>query len=102
MKSRGPGRASYLWGDFNRRLDRGNDVVRQDLDDDDPVDVFKIPHKQKLVCSAFNPQAHTSIDYVLLNEKLWEFATVPDTPKLDFSNRRISDHCPVFVDLTFP
>ena len=90
-----------LLGDFNRQLDRGIDVIRQDLDDNDPVDIFKVPHRQKSLCEAFKPTPRVSIDYVLLNEAMWEFVSVPAEPKLNFSDRQISDHCPVFVDVDF-
>jgi hypothetical protein len=33
-----------LLGDFNRRLDRGSDVVREEVDDNEPVDLSKVPH----------------------------------------------------------
>ena len=89
-----------LLGDFNRRLDRGVDVVREDLDDNDPVDLFKVPHRQDLVCTAFNSAPTTSIDYVIVNEALWDLVRVPDIPKLDVADPQISDHCPVFVDVT--
>ncbi|WP_305988084.1 endonuclease [Roseibium sp. MMSF_3544] len=88
-----------LLGDFNRQIDRANDVVRKDLDDGKPVDMFKVPHRQQLPCTAFNPSARTSIDYVIINEPLWAYVTVPPTPKFDFSDPQISDHCPVFVDV---
>ena len=91
-----------LLGDFNRRLDRGSDTVRQDLDDLDPVDLFKVPHRQELVCTAFNPTPQTSIDYVIVNQALWESVQVPAEPKLDFVNPKISDHCPVFIDVSLP
>jgi endonuclease/exonuclease/phosphatase family metal-dependent hydrolase len=90
-----------LLGDFNRQLDRGNDVVRLDFDDNDPTDIFKIPHRQELACTAFRPGVSTSIDYVLMDEGMFEFAVVPAIPKLDFSDDQISDHCPVFVDIKF-
>ena len=88
-----------LLGDFNRQIDRANDVVRKDLDDGKPVDMFKVPHRQQLPCTAFSPSARTSIDYVIINEPLWAYVTVPPTPKFDISNPQISDHCPVFVDV---
>nr|WP_254446818.1 endonuclease [Ruegeria sp. HKCCD8929] len=71
-----------LLGDFNRQIDRGSDVVRQDLDDGTPVDLFKVPHRQYLVCSAFSAVPRTSIDYVIVNEALWEFVSVPATLSL--------------------
>lgn len=93
------GQAVAVMGDFNRRLDRGGDVVREDLDDNDPVDLFKVPHMQELVCTAFSATPSVSIDYILANEALWERVTVPDIPKLDVHSGQVSDHCPVFVDL---
>lgn len=93
------GQAVVLLGDFNRQLDRGIDQVRADLDDDDPVELFKLPHRQELVCEAFRPGPQVSIDYVIFNELLWENVRVPETPKFDFSDPKISDHCPVFADI---
>ena len=91
-----------LLGDFNRQIDRGVDEVRKDLDDGQPVGVFKFPHKEPLLCEAFKPTPRTSIDYVIVNEPLWEFVKQPiDTPNLNISDRQISDHCPVFVDVDF-
>jgi endonuclease/exonuclease/phosphatase family metal-dependent hydrolase len=88
-----------LLGDFNRRLDRGSDVVREELDDIDPVDLFKVPHHQELTCSAFSPSPQVAIDYVIVNEALWEQVRVPDMPNIDVPSPQISDHCPVFVDV---
>ena len=88
-----------LLGDFNRRLDRGSDTVRQDLDDLDPVDLFRIPHRQELVCTAFSPMPQNSIDYVIVNQSLWESTQVPAEPKLDVADPKVSDHCPVFIDV---
>ena len=88
-----------LLGDFNRQLDRGSDIVRADLDDNQPTDLFKVPHRQRLLCQSFQPAPRTSIDYVIVNELLWENVTVPDTPKFDLTDPQISDHCPVFIDI---
>ncbi|MEL6965368.1 MAG: endonuclease [Pseudomonadota bacterium] len=91
-----------LLGDFNRRLDRGHDTVREDLDDLDPVDLFKIPHRQELMCSTFSKQPRTSIDYIIVNQALWAFTHVSAIPNLDIANPVISDHCPVFIDVRLP
>lgn len=90
-----------LLGDFNRKFDRANDVVREDIDDRDPVDLFKIPHRERLECKAFAPGKQTSIDYVIVNEDLWPNVITPAVPKLNITDPIISDHCPVFVDLNF-
>ena len=88
-----------LMGDFNRRLDRAVDVVRDDLDDGDPVDLFKVPHRQPLPCTAFSATPTVSIDYVIVTEPFWELVRVPEVPKLDVADAQLSDHCPVFVEV---
>jgi endonuclease/exonuclease/phosphatase family metal-dependent hydrolase len=88
-----------LLGDFNRGLDRGSDVVREELDDQAPVDLFNVPHHQELTCSAFSASPQVVIDYVIVNEALWESVRVSDTPNIDVPSPQITDHCPVFVDV---
>jgi len=89
-----------LLGDFNRQLDRGDDDVRADLDDKDPADLFITPHRTKILCPAHRPTPQTSVDYVIISESLRERARLGNTaPTVPVISEKISDHCPVWLDI---
>ena len=91
-------------GDFNRVFNRANEPLWRELDDRDPrtLDLFMVPYRQALVCSGHSPEPDRSIDYVVLNKRLWAWAEPCDSPKLDVLGKNVSDHCPVFLDLRLP
>ncbi len=89
-----------LLGDFNRQLDRGGDDVRADLDDKDPADLFITPHRHKILCPAYRPTPQTSVDYVIISESLRDRARLGNpSPSVPVISEKISDHCPVWLDI---
>jgi endonuclease/exonuclease/phosphatase family metal-dependent hydrolase len=89
-----------LLGDFNRQLDRGNDAVRADLDDKDPADLLLTPHRQTILCPAHRHEPQVSVDYVIISESLREHARLGNrAPTVPVISEKISDHCPVWLDI---
>jgi len=89
-----------LLGDFNRQLDRGDDDVRADLDDKDPADLFITPHRQEILCPAYRPTPQVSVDYVIITESLRGRARLGNpAPSVPVISEKISDHCPVWLDI---
>ncbi|MGQ0485913.1 MAG: hypothetical protein ACT4SY_11250 [Hyphomicrobiales bacterium] len=91
-----------LLGDFNRVMDRPKEQIWSDLNDANPpsLDLFKVPHKQKLDCDVYSADPEPSIDYVVLSKRLWQKAIQDErAPKINVKDRQVSDHCPLFVDL---
>ncbi len=89
-----------LLGDFNRQLDRSDDDVRADLDDKDPADLFITPHRHEILCPAHRPTPQTSVDYVIISESLRERVRLGNpAPTVPVISEKISDHCPVWLDI---
>jgi len=91
-----------LLGDFNRQLDRGDDDVRADLDDKDPADLLITPHRHKILCQAHRPAPQTSVDYVIISKSLHARARLGNgAPTVPVISEKISDHCPVWLDIAW-
>jgi len=89
-----------LLGDFNRQLDRGDDDVRADLDDKDPADLFITPHRREILCAAHRPTPQVSVDYIIISESLRGRARLGNpAPSVPVISAKISDHCPIWLDI---
>jgi len=94
------GEQVILLGDFNRQLDRSNDDVRADLDDKDPADLFITPHRHEILCKAHRPTPQVSVDYVIVSESLRGRARLGNpAPTVPVISEKISDHCPIWLDI---
>lgn len=91
-----------LLGDFNNQLMRPGNTVRVALDRDVPGGLSYVPSSFTTLCAAFRDEPRPSIDYIVISPGLRKGARLGNpTPKLNFISDKISDHCPVWLDIDF-
>lgn len=100
-------------GDFNRRFDRFGeaDHLWAAIDDGDPppLDLFRLPEGLVSPCYA-GTDGHfpMPIDFLVFDEQAWAWVDPSSLRILDYAvedrphRARLSDHCPVVVDLVLP
>lgn len=89
-------------GDFNREFGGKDDPVYADLNDGDPVELHFVPHREKLPCRSYRETPKTSIDYIVVSKNIPNFrrrVRRNPNPKYGLLSAKISDHCPVWLDI---
>ncbi|UPT61505.1 MAG: endonuclease/exonuclease/phosphatase family protein [Hyphomonadaceae bacterium JAD_PAG50586_4] len=94
MEARAHGGESFLvLGDFNRRLARPDDVIWAGWDDGAP-DLGFASAGQGAQC---NPQYPEFIDHIVFNQA--DVARFGNFREWTYAGARLSDHCPISIDL---
>jgi endonuclease/exonuclease/phosphatase family metal-dependent hydrolase len=89
-----------LLGDFNHQLGRANNIAREKLDAKITGGLSYAPSAEKSLCTAFRDDEQPSIDFVFVTPGLKRGARLRNpTPKLNVLSEKISDHCPVWLDI---
>jgi endonuclease/exonuclease/phosphatase family metal-dependent hydrolase len=102
--ARGP-RAFIVLGDFNRRLNQPGDRVWADLDDGDPANADLTALTQEMPISCLDNTFTEFIDHVVVDPRglTWvdraSFRQVTDRQADKAVWSKLSDHCPVAVEL---
>lgn len=97
------GEEIVLLGDFNRRLADSNDAITPEFNDGTPATLSMYPkeNQHKLRCSYYdkNKRPSPSIDYIFLTPALTKNVVNDKAYKYDIVASKVSDHCPVYLDL---
>lgn len=96
-------------GDFNRRLNLPGDVVWADLDDGQPPDADLTAVTENMPIGCRRDQSFTRfIDHIVLDKRAIAFVDRTSFRHLPYRHDdrddwdRISDHCPVMVEMWIP
>jgi len=98
-------------GDFNRKFDvhMQNDHLWGEIDDAEPasLNLWRLPFRTASNCPTTRPRdREVPVDYIVMNQPAWDMADAQsftehpydEQDAEDFGNR-LSDHCPISVDL---
>jgi hypothetical protein len=90
-----------LLGDFNNQLARTDSKVGAYLNEGIPGGLIATPGDRTDLCTAFRDEPRPSIDFIMITQGLAERARRNSMPKLNILSEKISDHCPVWLDIDF-
>lgn len=92
-------------GDFNRRLNMSNDSVWKELDDSDPPDADLNSVTKDMPISCRDNKYTTFIDHIVFGKRAWQWVDRSSfrhmTYRQDDKEKwdKVSDHCPVVVEM---
>lgn len=98
-------RPFVVLGDFNRRFNEPGDLVWTNLDDGDPPNAELLTATENMPISCRDNEFTTFIDHVVLDRRATEWFELSSFRHLTYRQAdeedwdKISDHCPVIVDL---
>lgn len=107
------GLPAIIAGDFNRRFDLHGqaDHLWSAIDDADPagLNLWRVPFGTQSNCPTVSPGLRAyPIDFIVMNDPAWLRAdaqsfteVVYDKDEAESLGNRLSDHCPIAINLTF-
>ncbi len=89
-----------ILGDFNHQLAREGSAVLARLNENIADGMALTPSTEKSLCSAFRDDEQPSIDFIMVSPGLRRASRLNNsTPKLNILSEKMSDHCPVWLDI---